>query len=73
MSKLPRISGRQCIKALTKAGFLSRNGSTEAISSCGGRILLPSLWCQTTKLDRGTLRAIIRQASLSVEAFNELL
>ena len=44
MSKLPVLSGRQCIKTLGRG-----------------------------ELDRGTLRAIIRQAGLSVNEFIKLL
>ena len=73
MSKLPVISGAECVKALTRAGFT-------VYRERGSHITLirkdpPS---QTTipnhkELDRGTLRAIIRQAGLTVEEFVELL
>lgn len=35
MSKLPRISGRACVKALEKAGFYFKR-QEGTISSCGG-------------------------------------
>ena len=44
MSKLPRLSGRDCVRALSKH----------------------------KELDRGTLRAILRQANLSIDEFNML-
>ena len=73
MSKLPVISGIECIKALRKVGF-------EVYRQRGSHIVLvrktPS--SQTTipnhkELDRGTLRAIIRQTGLTVEEFVALL
>lgn len=73
MSKLPRISGRQCINALAKAGFVEkrRHGSHVVLRRDDpfAQLVVPD----HKELDRGTLRAIIRQADLSVEAFSNLL
>jgi len=73
MSKLPRISGRECIKALEKIGFYFKRQE-------GSHIILrrDNPFCQVVvpehkELDRGTLRAIIRQADLSVDEFVKLL
>ena len=73
MSKLPRVSGADVVKALEKAGF-------HFIRQHGSHIILRRLdpFAQTTvpnhrELDRGALRAIIRQAGLSVDEFNRLL
>ncbi|MDB9332884.1 type II toxin-antitoxin system HicA family toxin [Nodularia spumigena CS-591/04] len=73
MSKLPVISGSQCIKALGTIGFI-------VIRQRGSHIILVRDQPKTTitvpdhkELDRGTLRTIIRQAGLSVEEFVELL
>lgn len=73
MSKLPVISGKDCIKALEKFGFYIKRQE-------GSHILLrkDNPFCQLVvpnhkTLDRGTLRAIIRQADLSVEAFIKVL
>jgi predicted RNA binding protein YcfA (HicA-like mRNA interferase family) len=73
MSKLPRISGRECIKALEKIGFYFKRQE-------GSHIILrrDNPFCQVVvpehkELDRGTLRAIIRQANLSVDEFVKLL
>lgn len=73
MSTLPVISGAECVKALEKTGFVVRRQR-------GSHIVLvradpPS---QTTvpnhrELDRGTLRAIIRQAGLTIDEFVALL
>lgn len=72
MSKLPRISGRECIKALEKIGFYRKH-------QVGSHVVLRrnEPYAQTVvpdhrELDRGTLRAIIRQAGLTVEEFLNL-
>jgi predicted RNA binding protein YcfA (HicA-like mRNA interferase family) len=73
MSKLPVISGKDCIKALEKFGFNIKRQE-------GSHIVLrkDKPFCQLVvpnhkTLDRGTLRAIIRQADLSVEEFIKAL
>ena len=73
MSRLPVVSGAECIKALGKVGF-------SVYRQRGSHIVLvrKSPSAQTTipnhkELDRGTLRAIIRQAGLTVEEFVALL
>lgn len=73
MSKLPVVSGAQCVKALGKVGF-------EVYRQRGSHIILvrKSPPAQTTipnhkELDRGTLRAIIRHSGLTVEEFVALL
>jgi predicted RNA binding protein YcfA (HicA-like mRNA interferase family) len=62
VSKLPAISGAECIKALGEAGFVTRGSHTTMV-----RDTPPA---QTTiplhkELDKGTLRAIIRQAGFT--------
>jgi len=73
MSKLPRISGRECVKALTKVGFyLKRQEGSHMIlrqDNPFAQIVVPD----HKELDRGTLRAIIRQTGLSVDEFVKLL
>lgn len=73
MSKLPRISGRDCVKALEKIGFyFKRQEGSHMILRRGSpfaQIVVPD----HKELDRGTLRAIVRHASLSVEEFIKLL
>jgi predicted RNA binding protein YcfA (HicA-like mRNA interferase family) len=73
MSKLPSISGRECVAALNRAGFYERRQS-------GSHIILQRDEPKTMivvpdhkELDRGTLRAIIRQTGLTVDEFLELL
>ena len=69
MSKLPVISGKDCIKALQRLGFSIKRQE-------GSHIVLrkDNPFCQLVvpnhkTLDRGTLRAIIRQADLSIDEF----
>jgi len=73
MSKLPRISGRECIKALEKAGFqVKRQEGSHIVlrrTDPFAQLVVPD----HKELDRGTLRAIIRQAGMSVEEFSRLL
>jgi predicted RNA binding protein YcfA (HicA-like mRNA interferase family) len=73
MSGLPQISGRECIKALVKVGFyIKRQHSSHIV------LRRDDPFCQLVvpdhkTLDRGTLRAIIRQAGLSLDEFRSLL
>jgi predicted RNA binding protein YcfA (HicA-like mRNA interferase family) len=73
LTKLPRVSGRECIAALTRAGFVVRRQESSHIvlrrSEPFAQLVVPD----HRELDRGTLRAILRQAALSVDAFVELL
>ena len=73
MSRLPSISGRECVKALQRAGFYVRRQEGSHIilrrDDPFAQIVVPD----HKELDRGTLRAIIRQAGISVEELIELL
>lgn len=73
MNKLPVISGRECIAALEKVGFyIKRRESSHMIlrrENPFAQIVVPD----HKEIDRGTLRAIIRQAGLSVAEFVNLL
>jgi len=73
MSGLPRISGRECVKALNKAGFyLKRQEGSHMVlrrDDPFGQVVVPD----HKELDRGTLRAIIRQSGLSIDEFMKLL
>ncbi|MBM3118250.1 MAG: addiction module toxin, HicA family [Chloroflexi bacterium] len=73
MSKLPALSGKDCIKALEKVGFRFKRQEGSHVT-----LRRDEPFCQVVvplhkELDRGTLRAIIRQAGLSVAEFNRLL
>jgi predicted RNA binding protein YcfA (HicA-like mRNA interferase family) len=73
MSKLPRISGRECVKVLEKAGFQFKRQEGSHIvlrrTDPFAQLVVPD----HKELDRGTLRAIIRQASMNVDEFVKLL
>ena len=74
MSRLPRVSGREVVKALESAGYeFDRQRGSHIVLRQGveprRRLVVPD----HKKLSRGTLRAIIRQAGLTVEEFIELL
>lgn len=73
MSRLPVISGRECVKALAQAGFatLRQRGSHVILERnepfC--LVVIPD----HKEIDRGTLRSIIRQAGLAIDEFVKLL
>jgi predicted RNA binding protein YcfA (HicA-like mRNA interferase family) len=73
MSGLPRISGRECAKALKEIGYsLKRQEGSHMIlrrDDPFAQVVVPD----HKELDRGTLRAIIRQSGLSVDEFIKLL
>lgn len=73
MSGLPRISGRECVKALAQAGFhlKCQEGSHMVLRRDDpfAQVVVPD----HKELDRGTLRAIIRQTGLSVNEFIKFL
>lgn len=73
MSGLPSISGRECLKALQKVGFyLKRQEGSHMVlrrDDPFAQVVVPD----HKELDRGTLRAIIRQSGLSVDEFTNLL
>ena len=73
MSRLPQVSGSDVVRALQKAGFSVRRQH-------GSHIILrrDAPFAQTVvpshrQIDRGTLRAILRQTDLSVDEFMKLL
>jgi predicted RNA binding protein YcfA (HicA-like mRNA interferase family) len=73
MNKLPIVSGKECIEALEKAGYyIKRRESSHVIlrrDDPFAQVVVPD----HKEIDRGTLRAIIRQAGLSVAEFVKLL
>ena len=73
MSKLPRLSGRDCVKALAKTGFYQKRQHGSHIILRRDNPFAQLIVPDHKELDRGTLRAILRQANLSVEEFNALL
>lgn len=73
MNKLPVISGRECIKALGKVGFYVKRQEGSHIILRKDKPFTQVVVPNHKELDRGTLRAIIRQAGLSVDKFTKLL
>ncbi len=72
MVDLPIVSGDQCIRALGRIGYvIARTKGSHVRLRCEGR--KPVTVPRHKQLDRGTLRAIIRTAGLSVEEFQRLL
>ena len=69
MSKLPQLSGQECVAILCRFGFriVRQRGSHIVLRRDNpfAQVIVPD----HKELDRGTLRAIIRQAELSVEDF----
>jgi predicted RNA binding protein YcfA (HicA-like mRNA interferase family) len=73
LTKLPVVSGKEVVKALAKIGFFikRRKGSHIILrrNDPFAQVVVPD----HPTLDRGTLRAIIRDAGLSIEEFTKLL
>ncbi len=69
MSKLPRVSGKECVKALEKAGFYFKRQEGSHIilrrDNPFAQVVVPN----HKELDKGTLRSIIRMSSITVEEF----
>jgi len=73
MIKLPRVSGRECVRALLSAGFVVRRQKSSHIVLRRVSPFVQVVVPDHDELDRGTLRAIIRHAGLSVDQFVQLL
>ena len=71
MPRLPIVSGREAVKALSKLGFVAvRQRGSHVVMKGRGRTFAVPLH---SELDRGTLRAILREANVSVEEFADAL
>ena len=74
MSALPRVSGHEVVRALRKMGYVEdrQRGSHIVLRRAAPphrRITVPD----HKEVAKGTLRAIIRQAGLTVDEFKALL
>ena len=74
MSVLPRVSGRDVVKALLKAGYEHdrQRGShiiLRQLTYPHRRIVVPD----HKEVAKGTLRSIIRETGLTVDEFKKLL
>ncbi len=73
MSKLPIISGRDCVNALKKGGFYFKRQEGSHIILRRDEPFAQVVVPDHKQLDKGTLRAIIRQAGLSIDELVRLL
>ena len=74
MSRLPQVSGRETVRALSKVGyeFDRQRGShiiLRQITSPFRRIVVPD----HKTVAKGTLRSILRETGLTIDEFNTLL
>ena len=74
MSALPVVSGREVVKAFEKIGYVfdRQRGSHIILRQQNPphrRLTVP----EHKEVAKGTLRAIMRQAGLTVDEFNDLL
>ncbi|MBI5241547.1 MAG: type II toxin-antitoxin system HicA family toxin [Elusimicrobia bacterium] len=72
---LPSISGKEAIRSLGKAGFvrIRQSGSHVVLQKRLGHTTVTLVIPNHPELAKGTLRAIIRKAGMSVEEFVALL
>ncbi|MDQ6833364.1 MAG: type II toxin-antitoxin system HicA family toxin [Chloroflexota bacterium] len=70
---LPRVSGQECIKALVRVGFVVVRQQGSHIVVRRGDPFAQLVVPDHKELDRGTFRAIIRQAGMTVEEFVRLV
>jgi predicted RNA binding protein YcfA (HicA-like mRNA interferase family) len=73
VSRIPRISGQECIKALKKVGFYQKRRESSHVILRRDEPFAQVVVPEHQELATGTLRAIIRDADLSVEEFIALL
>jgi len=73
MTKLPRISGRDCVSALLKVGFQVRRQHGSHIILRGDMPFAQVVVPDHSELDTGTLRSIVRQAGITPEELLRLL
>ena len=73
MTKLPRVSGRECVAALKKLGFYFKRQHGSHIILRRNEPFAQVVVPDHNELDRGTLRAIIRQVGVTVDQFVQLL
>lgn len=71
MPKLPRISGKECVAALTRMGFVlvRQRGSHLVLRRGSDGCVVPN----HKEIRTGTLSGILKQANVSVEEFIENL
>jgi predicted RNA binding protein YcfA (HicA-like mRNA interferase family) len=72
---LPVVSGRDAVKAFSRIGFVLQPGRGKGSHMVLVRMQPPAVLTvpDHRELRRGTLRALIRDAGISVDGFVELL
>lgn len=75
MTALPVISGREAVKALSRAGFrvVRQRGSHVRLEKRTEERLIKLTVPLHKSLKKGTLRRIIKDSGLTVQEFNVLL
>jgi len=73
MSKLPQVSGQEMVRALQKIGFMVRRQQGSHLIMRRDDPFAQTVVPNHHQIDRGTLRAILRQSGVSVEQLTELL
>ena len=75
MPKLPRLSGKEVIKSLSKIGFevIRQKGSHVIMKKKTSEGEIATIVPNHKEIDKGTLIEIIRQAKLTREDFIDLL
>jgi len=73
MSRLPRVSGQQVVAALQRVGFRVRRQHGSHIIMRRDDPFSQTVVPAHRELDRGTLKAILRQIDLSVDDFRDLI
>jgi predicted RNA binding protein YcfA (HicA-like mRNA interferase family) len=73
VSKLPSISGKECIKVLEKIGFYQKRQEGSHIIMRRDKPFAQVVVPNHSEIAKGTLRAIIRDLELSIEEFVSLL
>lgn len=73
MSRLPQVSGLDVVRALQKIGFSVRRQHGSHMILRRDTPFTQTVVPNHRQIDRGTLRAILRQTDLSVDEFTQLL
>ena len=73
MSKLPQVSGAEVVRALQKLGFTVRRQHGSHLILRRDNPFAQTVVPNHDQIDRGTLRAILRQTDIAVDEFIKLL
>jgi predicted RNA binding protein YcfA (HicA-like mRNA interferase family) len=73
MSKLPQVSGTDVVRALQKVGFTVRRQHGSHIIMRRNDPFAQTVVPNHRQIDRGTLRAILRQAEITADELSKLL